>query len=94
MILVSLIILGALSAEFYMVLQNWEPSLYEVLNVRWNTPSDEIRKRKRDASLKYHPDKLKGEEKLKYADVFINLNNHFDTITIGREMYDYYNIKK
>jgi hypothetical protein len=44
--------------------------------------------------LKYHPDKLKGDDKEKYADVFINLNNHFDTITIGQEFYDYYNIEK
>lgn len=44
--------------------------------------------------MKFHPDKLKGDEKELYADVFINLNNLFDTITVGRKDYDFYHTER
>lgn len=43
--------------------------------------------------MKYHPDKLKGEDKIKYADVFINLNFYFESLTKYKHNYDYFGIQ-
>ena len=94
MLISLIIILTVLSLHGYVILSTWKPSLYEKLNIWRDTPNEEIRKKKREALIKYHPDKLKGEEKELYGDMFINLNNYFDTITSGREQYDLYNEEK
>lgn len=54
-----------------------------------------MKKKRRHASLKYHPDKLRGDEKELYADVFINLNDNFETLERKsyREMYDNFGIR-
>lgn len=52
-----------------------------------------MKKKQREASLLYHPDKLWGSEKEKFADVFINLNYHFDSVTKEKENYDYFGIE-
>lgn len=54
------IILSFASVELLSVFKAREPSLYETLNVTRDTPSDQMKKKQREASLKYHPDKLKG----------------------------------
>ena len=86
--------MAGLAFHSFVIVETRDPSLYEKLNVWRDTPNEEIWKKKREALIKYHPDKLKGEEKELYADVFINLNNYFDTITSGKELYDYYNEEK
>ena len=85
------LIFGSLAVHYYVIAETWEPSLYEKFNVWRDSPNEDIWKKKREALIKYHPDKLKGEEKELYADVFININNYFETLSTGKEMYDYYN---
>jgi hypothetical protein len=43
--------------------------------------------------LKYHPDKLQGEDKVKHAETFVNLNFYFDSVTKYKHNYDYFGIQ-
>lgn len=70
-----------------------KPSLYEILNVTRETQAKEIKGKRREASLIYHPDKLKGSDKELYADVFVNLNYLFDSVTKERDNYDFLGIQ-
>lgn len=87
------VIIAFASIEFLSILQAWEPSLYETLSLAWDTPLEQMKWKQWEASLKYHPDKLKGEDKIKYADVFINLNFYFDSLTKFKHNYDYFGIQ-
>ena len=56
----------------------------------------QIKKLYRKAALKYHPDKLKKDEtRDEMIDVYLNLQNSFDTLKTrkNKENYDYFNIK-
>merc|ERR1719340_418120 len=61
---------------------NFDP--YEILGVSYNTPAKEIKKKYREMSLKYHPDKPTGNEKL-----FMKLTKAYDALTDETARYNW-----
>lgn len=67
-------------------------NLYDIMEVTRNTPTSEIRKAFRKASLKYHPDKNKSPEAY---NIYLSLNENMDILKDpeAKQMYDYYQVK-
>merc|ERR1711971_1158181 len=69
-------------SQFDYELANFDP--YEILGVSYNTPAKEIKKKYREMSLIYHPDKPTGNEKL-----FMKLTKAYDALTDETAKYNW-----
>merc|ERR1719510_2030758 len=69
-------------SQFDYEMANFDP--YEILGVSYNTPAKEIKKKYREMSLKYHPDKPTGNEKL-----FMKLTKAYDALTDETAKYNW-----
>merc|ERR1719483_1263997 len=69
-------------SQFDYELANFDP--YEILGVTYNTPAKEIKKKYREMSLIYHPDKPTGNEKL-----FMKLTKAYDALTDETAKYNW-----
>jgi len=69
-------------SQFDYEMANFDP--YEILGVDYNTPAKEIKKKYREMSLKYHPDKPTGNEKL-----FMKLTKAYDALTDETAKYNW-----
>ena len=69
-------------SQFDYEMANFDP--YEILGVNYNTPAKEIKKKYREMSLKYHPDKPTGNEKL-----FMKLTKAYDALTDETAKYNW-----
>merc|ERR1711988_213281 len=69
-------------SQFDYEMANFDP--YEILGVSYNTPAKEIKKKYREMSLKYHPDKPTGNEKL-----FMKLTKAYDALTDEMAKYNW-----
>ena len=67
-----------------------EESYYEILGVSKKATESEIKKSWHKLSMKYHPDRLKGEEKVLYADKMKIINEAYEVLSdpLKREVYD------
>merc|ERR1711935_970306 len=69
-------------SQFDYEMANFDP--YEILGVTYNTPAKEIKKKYREMSLIYHPDKPTGNEKL-----FMKLTKAYDALTDETAKYNW-----
>lgn len=63
---------------------------YEILGVKKTDSEDVIKKAYKKLALKYHPDKVAGDQKKEYEDKFKEINEAYSTISNGekRKKYD------
>ena len=67
---------------------------YEILGIKKNATESEIKKAYRKLALKYHPDRIKGNEKEKEvaAKKFVEISNSFEVLSNPekKKMYELY----
>lgn len=69
-----------------------EESYYDILGVNKNASFEEIKKKRRDLSVKYHPDKLSHDKKEWGTKMITKLNEAYEVLSNPekRELYDKY----
>jgi len=67
-----------------------EESYYEILGVPKNVTESELKKAWHKLSMKYHPDRLKDDEKILYGDKMKSINEAYDVLSdpVKRNIYD------
>merc|ERR1719210_3290782 len=79
-VLMAIIIYNVSQFDYEMA--NFDP--YEILGVNYDSSAKEIKKKYREMSLKYHPDKPTGNEKL-----FMKLTKAYDALTDETAKYNW-----
>eukprot|EP00344_Euplotes_crassus_P010529 CAMPEP_0196995736 /NCGR_PEP_ID=MMETSP1380-20130617/1797_1 /TAXON_ID=5936 /ORGANISM="Euplotes crassus, Strain CT5" /LENGTH=294 /DNA_ID=CAMNT_0042411501 /DNA_START=109 /DNA_END=990 /DNA_ORIENTATION=- len=80
-------------AQLSLFFSSEKQTIYQIMDITKNTPTSEIRKSFREASVKYHPDKNKDPEA---KEIFYSLSDSVEILKDEekREIYNYYGVKK
>jgi hypothetical protein len=79
-------------SSYFIHFAKTKPNVYQILEMDRYTSTSNIKRKFRDASLKYHPDKNKSPDA---KEIFYSLNDNVEMLKDPekRTMYDYYNVE-